>query len=328
MVDLHLHLDGAISLKSARMLARLQNIEIPESDDELLRLLRVSPDCRDLNEFLEKFDFTCSLLKTSDGLFYAYLNLCRELKENHVEYAEIRFAPQLSQVDAFTQEDAVKAVLKARSDSPIPTNVILCCMRGENTHEANMETVRLCDRYKDLGVCAVDLAGAEGLFPTEDYEEEFRLARKFGLNITIHAGEAAGFESVDRALDFGAVRIGHGVNAVNSENTMERLCKMGTTLELCPTSNLCTSIYKDISEFPIRRFMDKNIKVTVNTDDPEIEGTDLVREYKILRKAFSLSKEEIQSLICNAIDASFADEDTGIGLKERIRHFTDIVISE
>ena len=104
MIDLHLHLDGAISLSSARQLAKMQGISIPESDAELTKLMRVSPDCKDLNEFLEKFDFPCSLMQTKEGITTAVYNLCEELRSSNVIYAEIRFAPQKLCDKGLTQE--------------------------------------------------------------------------------------------------------------------------------------------------------------------------------------------------------------------------------
>ena len=96
LIDLHLHLDGSISTASARALAELQGIDIPEDDDELRALLQVDEGCTSLNEFLTKFDFPCRLLQTKEGLTASVVNLLDELKADGVMYAEIRFAPQTS----------------------------------------------------------------------------------------------------------------------------------------------------------------------------------------------------------------------------------------
>lgn len=314
-IDLHLHLDGAISLSSARDLGDLLQMELPKSDDELLRLLQVSPDCRDLNEFLEKFAFPCSLLKRREGLERAVRNLLKELKDQNVCYAEIRFAPQLSEGEGLSQKEAVEAALNGMEGSAVKAQLILCCMRGEHTHEANLATVRLVKEFIGKGVCAVDLAGAEALFPTEDFAEEFALARELGVPITIHAGEAAGPESVWKALEFGASRIGHGVRALEDPELVEELLRQQIPLEVCPTSNVCTAMFSGIEEHPIMEMLDRGLKVTLNTDDPSIEGTTIEKEFSLLREKAGLTAEDERLLTENAIEAAFLSEDEKAALR-------------
>ncbi|MBQ8118218.1 MAG: adenosine deaminase [Lachnospiraceae bacterium] len=324
MIDLHLHLDGAISMESARQLAKLQDIPIPETDEALNALLTVSPDCKDLNEFLEKFAFPCSLLQTREGLENAAFNLCTELIAQGVMYAEIRFAPQKSCDRKLTQREAIEAVLAGVKRSGLPCGLILCCMRDADNQAENRETVELCGEYLGKGVCALDLAGAEALFPTADFADLFAEAGRRGIPFTIHAGEADGPKSVQCALDLGAARIGHGVRAAEDESLMERLAAAKTPLELCPTSNLNTAIYSDLSGFPLRKFMERGILVTVNTDDPSIEGTTIAREYELLIRQFGLSGDEVRQLLRNSVEASFAPE----ALKEKMREQIEAEFAE
>lgn len=313
--DLHLHLEGSISLSSARALAKLQNIALPEDDAELIKNLRVDDDCADLNEFLAKFVLPDSLLQTKEGLQMATENLLRELKEDGLIYAEIRFAPQRERLPA---EDAIEAVLAGIRNSDIYANCILSCMRGD-TKQRNTETVTLAAKYLGKGVCAVDLAGAEGIYPTQDYEYIFELAKKLGVPYTIHAGEADGPESVKTAVSFGTKRIGHGVRAAEAEDALALLRDNGVTLELCPSSNLRTKIYTDIADYPIRKLMEYGIPVTVNTDDMSVIGTDIQTEYALLTETFGFSKDEIHTLLMNSVKASFADAE----LKEKLKQMID-----
>lgn len=192
LVDLHLHLDGALSLESVKELATIQEIEIPNSDEEILHRIRVSKDCQSLNEFLKKFTFPCSLLQTEIGIKTAMQNLLKELKEQGLMYAEIRFAPQKSTEKGLTQEQVVKAAIEGMKNAPIMCHLILCCMRGADNEQENMETVKVASKYLGKGVCAVDLAGAEALFPTSGFSEPFAFAKKKNIPFTIHAGEADG----------------------------------------------------------------------------------------------------------------------------------------
>ena len=244
LIDLHLHLDGSLSLASVKELVVLQDIEIPDNDKELLEKLQVSEGCRDLNEYLEKFDFPCSLMQTPIGITTAVRNLEAELAAQGLIYAEIRFAPQLHLQKGMTQSEVVAAAVKGMGQGALKSNLILCCMRGKDNHEANLETVRVAKDFLGKGVGAIDLAGAEALFPTADFAELFVLAKELGVPYTIHAGEADGPESVYKALEFGTKRIGHGVRSLEDRALVQRLAAEGITLELCPTSNLNTSMFE------------------------------------------------------------------------------------
>lgn len=321
MIDLHLHLDGAISLSSARQLAKMQGISIPESDAELTKLMRVSPDCKDLNEFLEKFDFPCSLMQTKEGITTAVYNLCEELRSNNIIYAEIRFAPQKSCDKGLTQEEVVLAALEGLKKSEMRANLILCCMRGEineANNAMNRETVRLTQKYLGKGVCSTDLAGAEALFPTETFKDIFAYARELDVPFEIHAGEAAGPQSVRQALALGAKRIGHGVRSVEDPSLVTELAAMKMPLLVCPTSNVQTCIVQEVKGLPIRTFLNAGIPFTISTDDPAVEGTDLKTEWEKVITAFSLSKAEVRQLMLNAVNAAFCSDDLRQQLKQEM----------
>lgn len=314
LIDLHLHLDGSLSVSSARRLAGMQNVPVPHDDSELKKLLTVSDGCRDLNEYLEKFDFPCSLLQTPEALTAAVETLESELKEQGLMYAEIRFAPQKHCDKGMTQETAVRAAVAGMGKSGLVSNLILCCMRGKGNDNENLETLRVAREFYGKGVCAVDLAGAEALFKTEKYADLFSEARRAGLKFTIHAGEADGPQSVWHAIDFGASRIGHGVRSAEDKTLMEELAERGITLELCPTSNLNTSIFTDISEYPIKKLMDAGVSVTVNTDNISVSGTTVKRELALIADTFGLGRENIRKLLINSAVSAFTDPETRLGL--------------
>lgn len=320
LTDLHLHLDGAVSVKNARKLAELQNIEIPESDEELLKLLRVSPNCRDLNEFLEKFDFPGLLMQTEKGISWAVYNLLCELEEQGVIYAEIRLAPQKHTLKGLNQEQVVLAAIDGISRSNVHAVLILCCMRDKDNRNENLETARLCEKYRGKGVGAIDLAGAEALFPTADFSYIFSYAKVLGIPITIHAGEASGPESVASAIECGAERIGHGVRSVENDEVMKALKEYGTVLELCPTSNLLTHAVEGMEQFPLRVFMNEGIPVTVNTDDPSVCGTDIKKEWQLLIDEFGLSDHEVKEILLTSVNAAFTNDAEKDRLRRLIRN--------
>ena len=308
LIDLHLHLDGSISVPMARRLAELGNVPLPSSDEELYDRLSVDDDCHDLNEYLDKFELTQQLLQTREQLCECMRMLEEDLSDRGYVYAEIRFAPQRHQLAGLTQRQAVEAVLEGLAQNCFECNVILCCMRGDDTHEANFETIRLAAEYLGRGVVAVDLAGAEALFPTEDFLEEFALARRLGVPLTIHAGEAAGAQSVRTALTAGSARIGHGVRAVEDRELLAEIAQRHIALETCPSSEVQTCVYDTISSFPLRTLLDAGVMVTVNSDNMGVSATDVRRELRLLAKTFDLSDADVRQLLVNAARASFASD--------------------
>jgi len=318
LIDLHLHLDGSLSVKTVKELAAMQNIEIPEKEEELLKLLRVNDDCKDLTEYLEKFAFPCMLLQTKEAVAVSVYNLQEELKEQGLIHAEIRFAPQLHTDKGLSQREVIEAAIDGLGRSDFSAQLILCCMRGNNNREQNLETVKLAKDYLGKGVCAVDIAGAEALFPTKNFEELFTLAKELEIPYTIHAGEADGPESVYKALEFGTKRLGHGVRSLEDPALVEKIVKENITLEVCPTSNLHTCMFPCMEEYPLRRLMEAGVRVTVNTDNMTVSNISLAKEYGKLMAAFNLTDEEIKGFAKNAVYASFADEKTKAELLEKI----------
>ena len=308
LVDLHLHLDGSLSLDSVKELMKLQGIENNYTDDELLEKLRVSKDCRDLNEYLKKFDFPLTLLQTKEALSTAVYNLLEELKSQGLIYAEIRFAPQLHTKKGLSQEQVVKAVVEGMQKSYLDANLILCCMRGKNNRAENKETVHVAEKFLNNGVAAIDLAGAEGLYPTAKFGYIFEIASRKKIPFTIHAGEASDYNSVEEAVGFGAVRIGHGVSSVKDKKLLKKLADSGIALELCPTSNLNTNIFANINQYPIKEFIDAGVTVTINTDNMMVSNTNLKRELTIIADAFGFDEKAIRKFEINAVKNSFADD--------------------
>ena len=304
-IDLHLHLDGSISIKTARKLAEIQGIALPEDDEELRQRMSITEECRDLNDYLGRFDLACSLLMTREGLYVCAKEFLKELEEQGLQYAEIRFAPQHSMSQTLTQYEAAEAVLQAIHESSMPCGLILSMMRHDTTHRKNMETVEVAEALHGKGVVAVDLAGAEALFPTYTFHEEFAAVRAAGIPLIVHAGEAAGAQSVREAIEAGAVRIGHGVRALEDPSVVQQLVERQITLELCPTSNLNTGIFTSYKEYPLRRLMEAGVRVSINTDNMTVSNTTLRREWDHMIRAFRLTDEEIAKIVSDTQKAAF-----------------------
>lgn len=314
MIDLHLHFDGSLLPRTVLELAREQGIRLPaEEPDELKLFLTAPEDCKSLNEYLEKFDLPLLVLQTKEAVRKGMYTLVSSLKEQGMLYAEIRFAPQLHTRKGLSQEQVVKAAVlgmqEAMAGSFFKAKLILCCMRGADNREENLQTVRTAAAFLGRGVAAADLAGAEALYPTADYEEVFALARELSLPFTIHAGEADGAESVEAAIRMGASRIGHGVRAGEDARLLEELRERRIPLEMCPSSNVQTKAVPSLLEHPILEFLRKGLIVTVNTDNMTVSDTTVEREFGLLREKLGMTQEEHRQLLLNAADAAFLTEE-------------------
>lgn len=311
MIDLHLHLDGSLRPKTVLELGAEQGVSLPANDVEsLIEYLRVPDDCKSLTEYLERFDLPIEVLQEPSSIERVTYELVEDLAHMGLEYAEIRFAPQLSTKKGMTQEDVVKAAISGLERAlgkytNIKAELILCCMRGQDNDRENFETLEVARKYLSKGVCAIDLAGAEALFRTDKYEELFKKVNMYNLPFTIHAGEADGPISVRKAIDYGARRIGHGVRSIEDEELIKELIKMGVTLEVCPISNLQTKTVDDIKNHPIRKLFDLGVKVTVNTDNITVSNTSLEKEKLLLKEALGFTDKELDLMNTYAKEAAF-----------------------
>ena len=323
MIDLHLHFDGSLLPRTVLELAQEQGILLPAKEPDELKLFLTAPEnCESLNEYLEKFDLPLKVLQTRDAIRKAMYILVSSLKEQGMLYAEIRFAPQLHTKKGLTQERVVQAALlgmqEALAGSFFRCKLILCCMRGADNREENLLTVRTAAAFLGRGVAALDLAGAEALYPTEEFAEVFSLARELGVPFTIHAGEADGPESIEAALSFGASRIGHGVRSAEKPELLERLREQRIPLEMCPSSNVQTKAVPALSQHPVLEFLRQGLCVTVNTDNMTVSDTTIEKEFGLLSRELGMTAEERKKLLLNAADAAFLTTEERWRLKDVI----------
>jgi adenosine deaminase len=191
-------------------------------------------------------------------------------------------------------------------------------MRGDDNAALNETTVEMAREYLGKGVVALDLAGNEAGFPTDSFASLFARARELQVPFTIHAGEADCAESVRSALAMGASRIGHGVRSIEDPELVDILAKNHIALELCPISNIQTTVFDDISEYPIRQFLKAGVAVTVNSDNRSVSATTARQEMLLLKNTFALTDEEEKALLHSSVDAAFASEALKKKLHERV----------
>lgn len=311
LCELHLHLDGSLRPESVGEMAHQQGISLPAKTlEEVKCQMKVPEDCKTLEEYLERFHLPLMVLQTEDALERVAFELVEDLAQEGLDYAEIRFAPQLSVSGGLTQdqvtEAAIRGVKRGMEQYPdIQVGLILCCMRGDRNEELNLQTIETARTYLGDIVCAVDIAGAEGLYPTELFQKVFDKANAYQLPMTIHAGEAAGPDSMWTALSYGTKRIGHGVAAAEDPKLIRELIDQKVTLEICVTSNFHTKVVNSVADHPIRRLFDAGVRVTVNSDNRTASNTMLHKEIQILKEQLCFTDEEIQKMEAYAWEARF-----------------------
>ena len=325
---LHVHLDGSLRPETVYEWLKEEGKDI--SIEEVKELLMVDRDCRDLNQYLEKFNLPLEVLQTEDHIEQATFELFEDLAKQNVIYGEVRFAPSLHTKKGLNYnkivEAAIRGMNKSKEQYDIEGGLILCCMRGNDNKEANLQTVKTAKEYLDKGVCALDLAGAEALFPTSNFEDEFKLAKQLDIPFTIHAGEAAGPESIKKAIEFGTKRIGHGIRCLEDPNLALELLRRDIALEICPTSNLQTKAVE--GKYPLEEIYRKGIPVTINTDNDTVSNTNILEEYKWVLENTNLGIDDLINMNLAGIRNAFTTPQKRAALAKKIMTRNKIYASD
>ena len=308
--DLHVHLDGSLRISTILDLARKNNVKLPADEPEgLARAMHCGENTGSLVKYLEAFDVTLMVLQTQDALFRAAYELAQDAAAENVRYMEVRYAPLLHTRRGLSHTRVVEAVLDglraAQIDHGITSNVIICGIRNISP-ESSLEMAELAVAYKGRGVTGFDLAGAEYDHPAKKHKEAFALIRKNNINITIHAGEAYGPESIEQAIHVcGAHRIGHGVRLREDGDLLHYVNDHRIALECCPSSNVQTGAVKDLATHPLKLYHDLGLRVTVNTDNRLITDTTVSKELWLAHTKMGLSLQDLKQIVLNGFKAAF-----------------------
>lgn len=314
-IVLHLHLDGSVDINDAYEWTKEDGMNYTKK--ELLRELQVDENVKNLNDYLEKFNLPCKLLQTCRRLEITSYHLFKKLAKLNVIYAEVRFAPNKHLDNNLNFDDVVISVIngmnKANAEVGIMGGIILSLMRGDKK-EDNLAVIDIASKYLGKGVVAVDLAGAEAIYPTRDYLDLFKYAKYKKIPFTIHAGEAAGIESIKEALETGTKRIGHGIRVIENKDIEKKLIDDSVLLEICVTSNYQTEAIK--GPHPIEKLYRDGVKINISTDNDTVSNIDINKEYE---KILDETNLEIDDLIeCNkdSIEYIFANKEVKNKLRD------------
>jgi adenosine deaminase len=313
LVDLHRHLDGAIRLETIIDLAQAQDIELPAYDVESLRPhVVVDGQTNGLMDFLSRFKYLTAVLHDLDACRrVAYENVGDAHREG-IDYIELRFSPWfMSEAHDLEPGGVVEAVADgiraAERDTGVRAQMIGIMSRTYDTETCHRELDALLANRDHL--VAVDLAGDEIKFPAGLFETHFKRARNAGLEVTVHAGEVGGPESVWSAIrELGATRIGHGIRSLEDPVLVDYLREKRIGLEINITSNLHIGAVDSYTNHPVGRILEHGLLANLNTDDPAISGIDLPHEYEMAAPKAGLTPEMTRQAQVNGLEMAFLPE--------------------
>jgi adenosine deaminase len=324
LIDLHRHLDGNVCLETILDLGRQHNLPLPAWDLEGLRShVQVTQPQPGVMAFIAKFRWMTGVLVDYQACHRVAYENVEDVHREGLDYAELRFSPRFMagphQLDPVGVTEAVIDGVREAIESkryPVSVRLIGILSRTYGPDIAWKELEALL-RYRDELV-ALDLAGDEAHQPGELFVDHMRRARDAGLAITVHAGEAAGAESVWQAVrELGATRLGHAIHAAEDPRLLEYLDEHRIGIESSLTSNVQTSVVRDYASHPLRRFLEQGLLATINTDDPGISGIDLRHEYQVAAPAAGLSIAQARQAQRNALSIAFLSAEEREALTNR-----------
>jgi adenosine deaminase len=330
LIDLHRHLDGSVRLETILDLGRQHNLPLPAQDVEGLRphvQVLHNPNGKTampgVMAFIAKFEWMTRILVDYDACRRVAYENVEDARREGIDYVELRFSPWfMAESHGLDPVGVVEAVVDGvqagARDQGIGAKLIGIISRTYGPQAGQRELAALLSQRDRL--VALDLAGDEANWPGELFDRHFRQAREAGWALTVHAGEAAGPESIWQALrQLGATRIGHGVAASEDPALMDYMAERRIGVESCLTSNVQTSTVSSYADHPARRFLERGMMVTLNTDDPGISGIDLPYEYQVAAPAAGLTADQIQQAQRNALDVAFVTADERATLQATAR---------
>jgi len=307
--DLHVHLDGSVRPDTLIELARDHGKDLPTWDPDELRGYMHVQDAENLVDYLSRFDITLSVMQRPDTLERIAYELAEDAAAENVRYMEVRYSPILNVLEGLDLEEAVDAPLRglrrAEDEFGIRTGIIICGIRNMSPHTSG-ELADLTVAFKNRGVVAFDLAGAEYNYPARKHREAFYRVGNANIATTIHAGEAYGPESIHEALHYcNARRIGHGTRLFEDPDLMRYVNDFRIPLEICLTSNVQTHAVASFADHPLRRYYDAGIVVTLNTDNRLMSATTVTNEYWRAHEFLDFTWNELTDIARMGFESAF-----------------------
>jgi adenosine deaminase len=336
-VLLHDHLDGGLRPQTIVDLAKEQGYKgLPTTDaGDLATWFHRGAQRGSLPLYLEGFAHTCGVMQTAEALERVAYEMMEDMHRDGVVYVETRFAPLFHLDKGLHGDEVVTAVLtgleRGKNDFGVEYGVIICAMRNL---QRSLEMAELAVDFRERGVVGFDLAGEEGGFPPKKHIDAFHYIQRENFNITVHAGEAFGNESIWQAIQWcGAHRVGHATRLIEDigldKQEPTKIVKMGylaqyildkrIPLEICLSSNVHTGAVESIEKHPFGIYHRYSFRVTLNTDDRLMSDTTMTKEFNLAHRVFKLSLDDLEKITINAMKSAF------IPYKRRVQLIYDVI---
>jgi adenosine deaminase len=322
LIDLHRHLDCNVRLETILDLGQRHNLPLPAWDLEGLRPhVQVTDPQPGLLAFFAKFRWMTAVLVDYAACRRVAFENVEDAEREGLDYVELRFSPWfMAKKNALNPEGVVEAVVdgveEGKRTFDVQVKLIGIVGRSYGT-EVAWHALEALLTYSDRLV-ALDLAGDEANYPGELFVDHMRRAKDAGLPVTIHAGEAAGPESVWQALrELEATRIGHGVRATEDPALLDYMAEHEIGIEACMTSNVQTSLVPEYAGHPLRGFLERGLLATINTDSSVVSGIDLRHEYEVAAPAAGLTAAQTHQAQRNALAVAFLSDEERAALPAR-----------
>jgi len=320
--EIHVHLEGSIRTGTILDVAREHGLRLPAWEvEELDKHVKIREQMRDLHAVLEAFAIFQNSITTPQVVERIAWELFEDSARQNIHLLEVRFSPDWAfSGHALDWDAALEGILRAqeRAEREFDMAIGLIAITSRSLGpESCRRTVEWAIRHKD-SIHAIDLADSETDFPIRDFVPPVRRAQEAGLKVTVHTGEdtpAAFVMDTIRLLE--PDRIGHGIHIIEDMAAVELVCERGLTLEVNPWSNYLTSSVPEIEAHPLKKLHDLGVRVTINSDDPEVLDTNLNNEYRIAREVLGMTLEEIAACNRRALEASFLPEAQKARVRER-----------
>ena len=318
--ELHVHLEGTITPILAAQLAKRNQLTLPQG---LVASDGVSYLSKDFLDFLKVYDTLAAVIKAPQDYYDITFDYLRTNALNHAIYVEMMYSPDHAEMSSgIPSAEHLSAIGQAIADAEQQFNIvgriILTAVRHFGV-EAVERVAKQADTNPLPFVTGFGLGGDEANFPPKLFKKAYEMAADAQLQCTVHAGEFASAARMIEAMEHLPIkRIGHGVNAIHSPETLAMIKDKQIALEICPTSNVFLGLFKDISSHPLPQFYEAGIQISINSDDPPFMSTTLAQEYQRVQDAFEYSDETMNAITTMAIQSAFVDEQTRKSLLARI----------
>ncbi|CEK11695.1 adenosine deaminase [Legionella hackeliae] len=318
--ELHTHLEGTITPELAKKLAKRNNISLPDS---LIATDGQSYRYKDFLDFLKAYDAVAAVIKHPEDYYDITFDYLKANALENTLYVEMMYSPDHAEKSSnIPSREHLNAIQQAIDDAEEQYNIIGRIIITAVRHFGSESATKVAKQaIKEDIPCVVGfgLGGDEIHFPPKLFAEAYKIAADGGLHCTVHAGEFASASGMMEAMQYLPIkRIGHGVQAIHSQETISLLKDKNISLEICPSSNIALGLFPDLLNHPLPRLLDAGISISLGSDDPPFFRTNLANEYRRVQQGYRYSDQQMTHFTAMAIDAAFADNDTKLKLKKKL----------